>query len=387
MNPIVGIDWLAALLICASTAGAVYQLVAARAVQRFAARTAIDSQAPAPPATILKPVYGNDADLYENLKSFCCQDYPEFQVIFGAGDASDPAVAVVRRLIEELPEADLRLVIDGRLHGTNRKISNLMNMLAFARHDHLVIADSDMRVGPNYLAAVVPPLLDPAIGVVTCLYAGRPTRGLWSRLGALFINHGFLPGVLVGQLIGARPGCFGATIALSRSTLEHSGGFDGLSDTLADDYALGMAVRRLDLAVVLSPYVVDAIVHEPGYDQLIQHELRWGRTIRTIAPVGFAASAVTHAVPLALAAVVLSGGSLPTLGALSIAAAARLWLGRTTDRALGLAPSPWWLIAIRDGLSLVVLVASFCGKKITWRGHALRVAAGGRLIADGEPTT
>src|SRR5262249_22729660 len=121
MNPIVAIDWLAAPLICASTAGVVYQLVAARAVQRFAARTAVDWQAPAPAATILKPVYGNDAELYENLKSFCCQDYPEFQVIFGAGDASDPAVAVVRRLIEELPEADLRLVIDGRLHGTNRK--------------------------------------------------------------------------------------------------------------------------------------------------------------------------------------------------------------------------------------------------------------------------
>jgi len=120
MNPIVGIDWLAAPLICASTAGAFYQLVAARAVRRFAAQPATDSNTPAPPATILKPVYGNDAELYENLKSFCCQDYPEFQVIFGAGDASDPAVAVVRRLIEELPEADLRLVIDGRLHEIGR---------------------------------------------------------------------------------------------------------------------------------------------------------------------------------------------------------------------------------------------------------------------------
>jgi ceramide glucosyltransferase len=387
MNPIVGIDWLAAPFICASAAGAVYQLVAARAVRRFAGRTTIDSNAPAPPATILKPVYGNDAELYENLKSFCCQDYPAYQVIFGARDASDPAVAVVRRLIDELPEADLRLVIDGRLHGANRKISNLMNMLAFARHDYLVIADSDMRVGPDYLAAVVPPLLDPATGLVTCLYAGRPTRGVWSRLGALFINYGFLPSVLVGQLIGARPGCFGATIALSRATLERAGGFDGLSDTLADDYALGMAVRRLDLAVVLSPYVVDAVVHEPGYDHLIQHELRWGRTIRTIAPAGFAASAVTHTVPLALAAVVLSGGALATLAALSIAAAARVRLCRVTDRALGLAPAPLWLMAIRDGLSLAVLMASFCGKKITWRGHALRVAAGGRLIADGEPTT
>jgi ceramide glucosyltransferase len=146
-------------------------------------------------------------------------------------------------------------------------------------------------------------------------------------------------------------------------------------------------VRRSGLAVVLSPYVVDAVVHEPGYGQLIQHELRWGRTIRTIAPVGFAASAVTHAVPLALAAVMLSGGALASLATLSIAAAARLWLCRVTDRALGLTPSPPWLMAIRDGLSLAILVASFCGKKITWRGHALRVAAGGRLIADGEPTT
>src|SRR5882672_1049717 len=223
MNPIVDVGWLAAPLIGASTAGAVYQLVAAKAVERFAAQGAVDSTQTPPPVSILKPVYGNDAELYENLKSFCCQDYPTFQVIFGARDANDQAVAVVRRLIAELPDADLQLVIDGRLHGTNRKISNLMNMLSLARHDYLVIADSDMRVGPNYLGAVVLPLLDPAVGLVTCLYAGRPTRGVWSRLGALFINHGFLPGVLVGQLIGARPGCFGATMALSRATLERAG--------------------------------------------------------------------------------------------------------------------------------------------------------------------
>ena len=387
MNPIVDVGWLAAPLMGASTAGAVYQLVAARAVQRFAGRDAADSARTPPPVTILKPVYGNDAELYENLKSFCCQDYPTFQVIFGARDAGDHAVAVVRRLMAELPDADLELVIDGRLHGTNRKVSNLMNMVSLARHEYLVIADSDMRVGPNYLNAVVPPLLDPGVGLVTCLYAGRPTHGLWSRLGALFINHGFLPGALVGQLIGGRAGCFGATMALSRATLARAGGFDRLRDTLADDYALGEAVRRLDLTVVLSPYIVDAVVHEPGCDHLFRHELRWGRMIRAVAPASFAASVVTHTVPLALAAVLVSGGALNALAALSVAAAARVRLGRVTDRALGLAPAPLWLMAVRDGLSFAVLVTSFCGKKITWRGHALRVVAGGRLIADGEPTT
>jgi ceramide glucosyltransferase len=386
MNPIVDVDWLAAPLMAASTAGAVYQLVAARAVKRFTGQRAAPSTSTPPPVTILKPVYGNDAELYENLKSFCCQDYPAFQVIFGAREAGDQAVAVVRRLMAELPDADLELVIDGRLHGTNGKISNLMNMVSLARHDYLVIADSDMRVGPNYLSAVVPPLLEPAVGLVTCLYAGRPTRGLWSRLGALFINHGFLPGALVGQLIGGRAGCFGATMALSRATLARAGGLDRLRDTLADDYALGEAVRRLDLSVVLSPYIVDAVVHEAGCDQLFRHELRWGRTIRAVAPAGFAASVVTHTVPLALAAVLLSGGALITLAVLAIAAAARVRLGRVTDRALGLAPAPLWLMAVRDGLSFAVLVTSFCGKKITWRGHALRVVAGGRLIADGEPT-
>jgi ceramide glucosyltransferase len=386
MTPIVGVDWLAALLLGASAAGAAYQLVAARAVQRFAAQDAADFPPAPPPVTILKPVHGDDAELYENLKSFCCQDHPAFQVVFGAGDAGDPAVAVVRRLMAELPQADLDLVIDDRLHGANRKIGNLINMLPRARHDLLVIADSDMRVGPDYLGTVVAPLLDPAVGLVTCLYAGRPMPGVWSRLGALFINHGFLPGVLVGQSIGARGGCFGATMALRRATLARVGGLATLADTLADDYALGQAVRRLGLAVVLSPYVVDAVVHEPGCDDLFRHELRWGRTIRSVAPAGFAASAVTHAVPLALAAVLVSGGGAIALAALTVAAAARVRLGRVTDRALGLAPSPIWLMAMRDGLSLAVLVASFCGRKITWRGQALRIAAGGRLVADGEPT-
>jgi ceramide glucosyltransferase len=380
------LQWLAAALVAASLAGAVYLLAAASAVRRFTRREQRRASEAPPPVSVLKPVYGADADLYDCLKSFCLQDYPTYQVVFGARDATDPAVAVVQRLIAELPERDLALVIDGRLYGTNRKVSNLINMLPAARYGHLVIADSDMRVGPDYLHQVVPPLLDHQVGLVTCLYAGRPTDGHWSRLGALFINHGFLPGVLVGRWLGTRSGCFGATIAIARDTLEACGGFEALRSTLADDYALGEAVRRLGRNIVLSPYIVDAVVHEPDYDALFQHELRWGRTIRTITPTRFAASAVVHAVPLAMGAVLFSGGGTASLTALAIAAAARVRLGRAAEQALALERSPLWLMAIRDGLSFVVLVASFCGKRVTWRGHALRVSADGTLRADGEAT-
>ena len=380
------LQWLAAALVAASLAGAVYLLAAASAVRRFTARAQPDATASAPPVSVLKPVCGADADLYDCLRSFCIQDYPSYQVVFGARDAADLAVAVVRRLIAELPQRDLVLVIDGRTHGTNGKVSNLINMLPAARHDHLVIADSDMRVGPDYLKSVAPPLLDPEVGLVTCLYAGRPTDGRWSRLGALFINHGFLPGVLVGRWLGTRSACFGATIAIGRATLAACGGYEALRHTLADDYALGDAVRRQGRRIVLSPYIVDAVVHEPDYDGLFRHELRWGRTIRTITPTRFAASAVVHAVPLAMGAVLCSGGGTASLTALAIAAAARVRLGRTADRALALERSPLWLMAVRDTLSFVVLVASFCGKRVTWRGHALRVRADGTLRADGEAT-
>jgi ceramide glucosyltransferase len=366
-----------------SAIGCLFLGFSALAVHRVLARRSRPGGA-RPPVAILKPLCGEDHDLAENLRSFCRQDYPDFQVVFGVRDRSDPAVATVERLMAEFPTSDLVLVADRRQRGRNLKVANLHNMLPAARHDILVIADSDMRVGPGYLAAVSAPLADPAVGIVTCLYRGAPAGGLWSRLACLHINHGFLPQAAVAEVTGAGAGCYGASIALRRETLERIGGFHAIEDDLADDYALGAAVRRAGGRVELCPYLVDNVIAEPGLAALFRHELRWARTIRLVAPLGFVGSVVTQ--PVVMAGLAAALGVLPAAAPAMLGAAllCRCASVLAVDRALGLPPSPLYLLPVRDVLSFAVFVASFFTRRVEWRDRTFRVGPGGELTLDGD---
>ncbi|GGF38142.1 glucosyltransferase [Aliidongia dinghuensis] len=368
-----------------SLLGVAYLVVAAFAVWSFGRqRPAAPTRRPS--VTILKPVCGADPGLYENLRSFCRQAYDgPVQVVIGAHRESDPAVAIARQVIADLPDADVALVIDGALPGSNFKICNLANMMAVAKHEVLVIADSDMRVEPHYLDAVVGPLMQAGVGLVTCLYKGRPERGIPSALGAAFINNGFLPSVLVGRLFGTDPGCFGATMALRRSTLDEVGGFGALINHLADDYVLGMLVRQAGYKVVIAPYVIENIVLEADMGALFRHELRWQRTIRSITPAGAAASIITNPVALALLALPVSGFAQGAWLALAAALAARGALIYTCSRMFGLIPLRAALVPIRDALSFIILVASFCGQRVTWRDQSFQVDRRGELTFEGDP--
>jgi ceramide glucosyltransferase len=371
------------LMVAGSAAGCAYLLYAGVATRRFAVR-ARPEPSESPPVSVLKPLCGEDPDLYANLASFCRQDYPRWQIVFGVQDPDDPAIAVVARLMAEFPEADLELVVESRRRGDNLKIANLQNMLPAARHDIFVIADSDMRVSPAYLSAVTAPLLDRATGLVTCLYRGLPAGGLWSKLAALHINHGFLPQVLVAERLGERSGCFGATIALRRDTLAAIGGFAAVADTLADDHALGAAVRGLGRAIALSPYIVDDVIAEPSLGALFRHELRWALTIRSIAPAGFLGSVVTQPIILAVVAVGLGVQPVVAPAMLLAALACRGVMVRMVDRALRLPATPLWLVPARDLLSFLVFVASFFTRTVAWRDRTFRVGRKGRLMLDGD---
>jgi ceramide glucosyltransferase len=337
-----------------------------------------------PPVSVLKPLYGSEPGLYENLRSFVDQDYPGRQIVFGVRNPADGALPIVRRLIAERPDRDIALVVDPRATGSNLKIANLANMLPAARHDVLVFADSDMHVGPRYLATVTAPLQDPAVGVVTCVYKGRPTGGLWSRLGAMFINFTFLPSALCGEVLGVGGGCFGATIAMRRDVLDRAGGLAVVRDELADDHRLGAAVRDLGLKIVLSPYMVDSSVSEADLGCLWRHELRWARTVRGQAPIGFAGSVVTHGVAIALLAALACGFSLTSAAFLLITCVLRWGTALAIARILRLPVDGLWLLPPRDVLSFAVYLAGFCGRNVSWRDHAFRVEASGRMTLDGD---
>ena len=329
-----------------------------------------------PPVTLLKPLCGDEHELYECLRSFCDQIYPRFQIVFGVSDGADPAVDVVARLKREFPELDLQLVIDRRQHGSSRKVSNLINMMAAARHDYLVISDSDVRVRPDYLARIVAPLLEPEVGIVTCPYRGAPRPGLCSLLGAQFINEWFMPSVRVAAMTGSRAFAFGATIAIRRSVLNRVGGFAAIANQLADDYRLGELTRRAGLATVLSDVVVETCVDERTVSDLLRHELRWLRTIRAVRPVGYTLSFITFGMPVAAVGALLCGLSRPALTALALTVLSRIllhWQVRGRDeRLLNLCALP-----LRDGLSLLLWAWGFVTRRVHWRDDRYQVTRDG----------
>jgi ceramide glucosyltransferase len=256
--------------------------------------------------SVLKPLHGAEPRLYENLRSFCQQQHTHHELLFGVRDPDDPAIAVVQQLQREFPSLPMTLVIDQRVHGENLKVSNLINLLAHARYDWLVLADSDIQVSPDYLTRVTAPLASPEVGIVTCLYHGLAQRSWSSRLGRLFIDDWFAPSVRLAHAFGSTRFAFGSTIALRRDTLTAIGGFEALRHTLADDFWLGEFSRRLGLRTELSPVVVGTEVSETDLLSLWTHELRWLRTIRAISPAGFAMSFICFTWPMLTLALWLS---------------------------------------------------------------------------------
>ncbi len=368
--------------ICTAIAliGCAYALFAAATVRRFSRTTAAIPPAGKPlSVSILKPLYGAEPQLAENLASFCRQDYAgPVEIGFGVQRPGDPAAETVKRLMAELPRHSLHLVEDAARHGTNNKVSNLINILGRTKNEVIVLADSDIRVAPDYLAHVVGALCEPGIGLVTCLYRGLPAGGLWSRLSALGIDWHFLPSVLVGLRLGLAKPCFGSTIALRRQTLRAIGGFESVAGQLADDYALGAAVRKLGLEVAIPGIVVGHTCTEASLSELVAHDLRWARTVRLVDPAGHFGSIVTHALPFALISGLWAGG-LIGFGLIGLALACRFTLQIQVDRLVGAEPGRWWLGPARDIMSFAIFLGSLFPGAITWRGRRFGVHHDGSM--------
>ena len=376
---------LAALGLVLAAAALGYLLVACIAMWLYRHKRIAKEVGALRPVTVLKPLCGAEPALYEDLRSLCEQAYPTMQIIFGVQQPADPALAVVRRLQAQFPRLDIAVVIDPRRHGHSAKVSNLINMMEVARHEWLVLADSDVRVPPGYLQGVCAPLADAGVGIVTCPYRGRPVAAagstrLWSELGALFVNDWFMPSVRVAALFGSRSFAFGATIALRRDALSAIGGFHAIADQLADDYRLGELTRRQGLATVLSHVEVETSVDEPSFRQLVQHETRWLRTIRAVRPGGYAASAVTFSLPMAVLGCALAGASTGALILLGATAAARVVLHLLVyapESAPGGSLKRLWALPASDALGFALWCRGFAAREVHWRQQRYRVARDG----------
>ncbi len=376
----------------AAFAGLVVAVASWIAVARFVRLPAPAAIAGAqrPPVTILKPLCGEEPMLEAALASCFAQAYPTFQIVFGLHSPDDPALPIVRRLQARHPDVDVAVVIDPTRHGANGKVGNLINMVRAARHEVLVISDSDLHVPPVYLDRLAAELDDPGVGLVTAAYVGLPAAraGLPARLGAAQVNHAFLPGVLLSRAMG-REDCLGSTVMIRRETLERIGGFRALDGILAEDNVLGQKVRRLGLSIRLARTLVGTTFAEASMGELWGHELRWARTIRAVAPGAHLASTLQYPLFWAILAVALSGGApwsglflvgcwmLRVLTAGGIDSA----VSRRTGRRVRTADP--WMAPARDLLSVAGIVASFFVDDVVWRGR--RVSATGAMASAPAP--
>jgi len=364
-------------------AGIVYTAASGLYIRRFFSR----AQAPQPPsfgvqegATILKPLHGAEPSLRRNLESFVLQDDTgPLEVVLGLHSAHDPALAIARSVQSDNPHRTVMIETDGRLHGQNRKISNVINMMPAANHPIVILSDSDIGARPDYLRQVRAALAQPQVGVVSCPYYGEGRSGFWSDIAAMGLSYQFLPDVITGVSLGMATPCMGSTIALRRETLSRIGGFETFRDVLADDYAIGEAVRSLGLKSVVAPVLVVHGCTEKRFDETFSHELRWAKTVKGVDPLGHLGSVVTHPLPLAFLAALLSDFSAPSLVVLAAAVLVRVWLMGTVDRVIGRALGRWWLLPMRDMLSFFVFVGSFFVRSVEWRGMKFHVSGNGDL--------
>jgi ceramide glucosyltransferase len=379
--------WVGVASLALAAAGCLYALGAAAIVWRFA-RDIDPPPAVFPGVTILKPLSGAEPGLYDDLVSFCEQDYPApVQILFGVRDSADAAVGVVERLIAERPRGDLELVLHAATTGANPKIANLVGLERRIRYEVVILADADIAVARDYLRKTLAVLALPNVGAVTCLYRGAARGGVWARLAGMGIDYHFLPSVLVGLKLGLARPCFGSTIALRRETLAAIGGFHAFIDYIADDYAIGAAVRATGMKVAIPSLILAHSCSERSAAELLRHELRWARTVRAVNAPGYAGSVITHPLPFAVIGAALTGFGAVGTAMIALAIVFRLVLQLQVDHTLQVPSNRWWLGPVRDLLAFGVYIASFFVDVVSWRGQRYKVRPDGTLIALGEQKT
>jgi ceramide glucosyltransferase len=337
----------------------------------------------APPVSVVKPVRNVDREAYENFASFCRLDYPKYEIVFAVADRDDPVIPVIQKLQRSFPMCSIRLVTAVANLGANNKVNNLCQLVQEAKHELIVMSDSDVRVEPDYLRNVVAPFSDPRVGVVTALYRGISGRGLVSALDDLGMYTDSAPAALVARkLEGKMRFAFGWTMATTKKVLSEIGGFESMVNHHSDDFELGNRISELGYRVELMRKPVDMVLPDESFGAFLKHELRWSIGLRNVRPAGYVGMLLTHGLPWTLLAVALATAS--GWGSVAIAYAAAYLILRLgvvwTTAVWGLGDSQiagkLWLVPLHDAISFVVWVGGFFSNKIVWRGSVYRVRKG-----------
>jgi ceramide glucosyltransferase len=371
--------------------GSVYAVLCVFAVARFRFQVASSPKAasgPWPAVTVLKPVHGLEKNQRENLRSACIQDYAEYEVVFSVQDPEDAVIPLLKEIQQEFGPEHVTVAIEDCRAGTNGKINNMIGGLQHAKHDVLVISDSDVRLRPDYLKTIVGPLSDPEVGCACTLYKAAGAGKWYEKMELLTLNADFMANVLFAHISGASKFCLGASAALRRSTLEQVGGLEGLSDYLVEDYEMGRRIGLLGKTIAIVPYFVDTTVDLKSPGQWWDHQVYWDQNTRAARPIAFFATALIRSVPFALLYGIARMGDIVGLSVAAAAFAMRMasaaiilgWGLRDREglRSLG-------LLIFRDITSLATWALAFTKRTTIWRGTSFVLTRDGRLVAPAPP--
>jgi ceramide glucosyltransferase len=341
-----------------------------------------------PGVTVLKPVCGLEKNLAVNLRSACLQDYPDYQVVYSVQDSDDPALPLLREIQQEFGAERVSVACSVANVGVNGKINNLAGALPQARHELLVISDSDVLLRPDYLKRIVLPLADPGVGIVSTFFRGRDAGPWYEQMEQLTLNADHFALAMLGNATGLFDFCFGASTALSKTTLAAIGGFEGLGDFLTEDTEMGRRVLALGKRLVDLPYVVDTTIDLPTPGHWWRKQTYWDQNTRVAIPRVFIASLILRVIPLALLFGVLRGFDALALWLVGVALVARMAavvavLGVALADVHGLLSI--WLVPLKDILSLVWFVRAFATRRVVWRGVEMALTSDGRLSAVASP--
>jgi ceramide glucosyltransferase len=332
------------------------------------------------PISILKPLAGIDDGLEENLRTFFEQEYSNFEILLAVRNPDDPAIAVAERLRARYRSVPSRLIVTGEPPYPNAKVYSLDRMLAEARHDLLVMSDSDVRVTPDMLAVIAAEFQDAKLGLATCPYRAVPGRSFWNTLEAVGLNTEFIGGVLVARMLDGMKFALGPTIAARRATLAGIGGFDAVKDFLAEDFVMGnLAAARGD-GVILSSYVIEHHIGAQTLAANLRHRLRWNRSTRRSRPAGYAGQLFTNPLPLALLLWAVKPEWWPAAAAAVFLRAAAGWAAAGYVLRDPLTARLFFLVPLQDLLSFAMWLAGFFGNTILWRGRKYYLQADGRFV-------
>jgi ceramide glucosyltransferase len=383
------------LLGLAATPFIYYALVLYSAHRFFRARLGEDGSRTnfTPPVSNLKPTMGLDPDAYENFASFCRQDYPDYEIIFCAGSSNDPVIPVIERLKNDFPERDIRVIFHRGTGGSNDKTSKLTRLVSEAKHDVLVISDSDVRVRPDYLRSVVAPLADSQVGAVTCMYVATGENSLAEKLQTIGMVSDFYAGILVARELDGIKFALGPTIATRRSILEKFGGYAVLRDRPADDLLVGRLIAEGGHRVELLSYTIMTVADYDSMGELWAKRLRWFIVMRHMRPWGHFGLLFTQGLPWCLAAIAIRPTpetALAYLGSYLALRGAITWqIGVHGLKERGMAEK-LWLIPVWDAMAFCLWVTSFLRRRVRWRNAEYDIREG-KLVpvahtASGEST-